>query len=598
MLMKKRKKVTKRCLAVVLSFLMLISAITPVNAAQVTPTSSDVEITKNIKDIQTAGFYSAALMNNGDLWTWGSMAAMDKYNAIDSTLYKPKTPAIFMKNVKEFVFTDTYYAAIKNDGTLWMWGCDTNGELGIGACEVNNTVPKQVKIPERVKKVILSNKGWNKSAAITEDGNLYMWGNNSSFGLGIGEDSSNSKNYNTPQKVNGISEVCGVSVSGETTTALTNSGEVYVWGNAYGYTDSLTHSTPERIKNIENISDKIVKVQYTQAGYTALTSKGDLYAWYYSYLNEDYAGRKDSEDKALPRIILSNVKSYESGTTSFAITNSGELYSWGSNEKGETGTGSYGNDSGENYYVSKPTKMSISNVKEIVKTENFKGISGAYAAITNDKKLYMWGSNDFGIFGNGKGHNTGHYASNNYYLVEPKPVKIADNVKTAAYYSYERVFYLKNDKSLWANGLARYGVQGDFDTKNVSNNIFHLTPVLVTLKKQTSNVGSQTKPSTSKPVVVTTTRLTKVQNLKGKKAKIIWKKNTKVTGYQVQYCLKKNFKSGVKTVNIKKNKTTTTTIKKLKKKKTYYVRIRCFKKSGKKTIYSKWSSMKSVKIKK
>lgn len=54
--MKKRKKVTKRCLAVVLSFLMLISAITPVNAAQVTPTSSDVEITKNIKDIQTAGF--------------------------------------------------------------------------------------------------------------------------------------------------------------------------------------------------------------------------------------------------------------------------------------------------------------------------------------------------------------------------------------------------------------------------------------------------------------------------------------------------------------------------------------------------------------
>lgn len=209
----------------------------------------------------------------------------------------------------------------------------------------------------------------------------------------------------------------------------------------------------------------------------------------------------------------------------------------------------------------------------------------------------MWGSNDFGIFGNGKGHNTGHYASNNYYLVEPKPVKIADNVKTAAYYSYERVFYLKNDNSLWANGLARYGVQGDFDTKNVSNNIFHLTPVLVTLKKQTSNVGSQTKPSTSKPVVVTTTRLTKVQNLKGKKAKIIWKKNIKVTGYQVQYCLKKNFKSGVKTVNIKKNKTTTTTIKKLKKKKTYYVRIRCFKKSGKKTIYSKWSSMKSVKIK-
>lgn len=62
--------------------------------------------------------------------------------------------------------------------------------------------------------------------------------------------------------------------------------------------------------------------------------------------------------------------------------------------------------------------------------------------------------------------------------------------------------------------------------------------------------------------------------------------------------MKKNFKSGVKTVNIKKNKTVSATIKKLKKKKTYYVRIRYMKKSGKKTIYSKWSSVKKVKIKK
>ena len=86
--------------------------------------------------------------------------------------------------------------------------------------------------------------------------------------------------------------------------------------------------------------------------------------------------------------------------------------------------------------------------------------------------------------------------------------------------------------------------------------------------------------------------------MKGKKAKVTWKKNTKAAGYQIQYFMKKNFKSGVKTINIKKNKTTTTTIKKLKKKKTYYVRIRCSQKSGKKTIYSKWSSVKKVTIKK
>lgn len=653
---KRRKRMIKQCLSFALSLVMALTIVTPVKAAQqqYVPTQEDIEITKNIKDIQTAGYYSAALMKNGDLWTWGSMAAMDKYHAIDSSLYTPKTPSVFMTNVKEFVLTDTYYAAIKNDGTLWMWGCDTNGELGIGDCELNNFFPRQVNIPKRVKKVILSNKGWNKTAAITEDGDLYMWGDNSAYGLGIGENSDNSKSYNTPQKVNGISDVSDVSICGSTTTAITSSGKVYAWGNIYEYMDQMTHYTPEEVKNIEHISGQITKIQFSQAGYTVLTENGDLYAWYYSDMDENYAGRNDSEDKTIPKMILSNIKSYESGTTSFAVTKSGEVYSWGLNSKGEAGLGTYGNSSWEDSYVLTPTKMNISNVNEIVKTENFKGISGAYAAITNDKKLYMWGSNFYGIFGNGKEPNTGAYDSKKFYMVEANPVQIADQVKNASYYSYESSFYLKTDGSLWASGNARYGVLGEQRDEDVTQNEFYRNPILITLKgkspsltvkddnnsgitdsgepdsgdiddgdhgsnqkpdqgnkdnagdKQQDQVGGQIKPSTSatkKPstttaITVSGTNILKVQNIKGKKAKIRWKKNTKAAGYQIQYSMKKNFKSGVKTVNIKKNKTVSATIKKLKKKKTYYVRIRCMKKSGMKTIYSKWSSVKKVKIKK
>lgn len=652
---KRRKRMIKQCLSFTLSLVMALTIVTPVKAAQqqYVPTQEDIEITKNIKDIQTAGYYSAALMKNGDLWTWGSMAAMDQYHAIDSSLYTPKTPSVFMTNVKEFVLTDTYYAAIKNDGTLWMWGCGTNGELGIGDCELNNFSPRQVNIPKRVKKVILSNKGWNKTAAITEDGDLYMWGDNSAYGLGIGENSDNSKSYNTPQKVNGISDVSDVSICGSTTTAITSSGKVYAWGNIYEYMDQMTHYTPEEVKNIEHISGQITKIQFSQAGYTALTENGDLYAWYYSD-DENYAGRNDSEDKTIPKMILSNIKSYESGTTSFAVTKSGEVYSWGLNSKGEAGLGTYGNSSWEDSYVLTPTKMNISNVNEIVKTENFKGISGSYAAITNDKKLYMWGSNFYGIFGNGKEPNTGAYDSKNFYMVEANPVQIADQVKNASYYSYESSFYLKTDGSLWASGNARYGVLGEQRDEDVTQNEFYRNPILITLKgkspsltvkddnnsgitdsgepdsgdiddgdhgsnqkpdqgnkdnagdKQQDQVGGQIKPSTpatKKPstttaITVSGTNILKVQNIKGKKAKIRWKKNTKAAGYQIQYSMKKNFKSGVKTVNIKKNKTVSATIKKLKKKKTYYVRIRCMKKSGKKTIYSKWSSVKKVKIKK
>ena len=78
-----------------------------------------------------------------------------------------------------------------------------------------------------------------------------------------------------------------------------------------------------------------------------------------------------------------------------------------------------------------------------------------------------------------------------------------------------------------------------------------------------------------------------------------WKKQaTETTGYEVQYSTDKNFASGNKTINVKKNKTTSSTIKKLKAKKKYYVRVRTYKTVNGAKIYSEWSSTKKVTTKK
>ena len=119
-----------------------------------------------------------------------------------------------------------------------------------------------------------------------------------------------------------------------------------------------------------------------------------------------------------------------------------------------------------------------------------------------------------------------------------------------------------------------------------------------TMSSTSTSVGSVTQSSTTKNTQPAAVKLLSTKNQKGKKIKVTWKKNTKANGYQVQYSMKKNFKSSVKNITIKKNKTTSTVLKKLKKKKTYYVRVRTYKKLGKKTYYSKWSNIKSVKIKK
>ena len=93
-------------------------------------------------------------------------------------------------------------------------------------------------------------------------------------------------------------------------------------------------------------------------------------------------------------------------------------------------------------------------------------------------------------------------------------------------------------------------------------------------------------------------KISSVKSSKKKTAVVTWKKVSDASGYIIEYSTSKKFtKKTTKTVKIKKGKTLKTTLKKLKSKKKYYIRIKAYKTVGKKTVYSSYSSVKSVKIK-
>ena len=75
---------------------------------------------------------------------------------------------------------DHHSAAIKTDGSLWMWGYNKYGEVGDGSTEDRYT---PVKIMDGVQSVSL---GWCHSAAIKKDGSLWVWGYNLYGQLGDG----------------------------------------------------------------------------------------------------------------------------------------------------------------------------------------------------------------------------------------------------------------------------------------------------------------------------------------------------------------------------------------------------------------------------
>ena len=101
----------------------------------------------------------------------------------------------------------------------------------------------------------------------------------------------------------------------------------------------------------------------------------------------------------------------------------------------------------------------------------------------------------------------------------------------------------------------------------------------------------------SKAATPAATKITSVKA--GKKSLTIkWKKVKKnSSGYIVQCSTSKKFKKNVKTVNINKATKTKTTVKKLKSGKKYYVRVRTFRSFNGTKFKSKWSKVKSKKVK-
>ncbi len=117
----------------------------------------------------------------------------------------------------------------------------------------------------------------------------------------------------------------------------------------------------------------------------------------------------------------------------------------------------------------------------------------------------------------------------------------------------------------------------------------------ITIKATASGYNDKTLKVTVK-VSPSKASAPSLKTLRGRKLKVSWKKDSRATGYQVQYCTSRAFKKGVKTITITKNKTVTKTIPKLARGKRYYVRVRAYKsvKVNKKTqkLYGAWSSVK------
>ncbi len=297
--------------------------------------------------------------------------------------------------------------ALKQDGTVWSWGQNNNGELGLGNTTEYSEPQQIIDIKEKITDV---KTGYYHSIALTEKGEVYTWGYNGNGQLGNGtrEDSL------VPVKVTGLENIAKIDAYKYITIALTQNGEVYVWGSGYG-------AKPVKL----NFTRKIIDVS------------GNL------VLAENRKAYNLDETKSYGKDLIKVVAGYNHY---LGLTSDGEVYAWGSNSYGQLGNGNNTSSSTAVKVVTPDGKSNMTNIVDI-------SAGDSYSIITDkDGKVYT-----FGYYGDYRTANTVH--SN-------KPVEIQDLYKTELVAASEggHTAIVDWDGNVYTVGLNDYGQLGLKDT--------------------------------------------------------------------------------------------------------------------------------------
>ncbi|KAJ9558736.1 hypothetical protein OSB04_013350 [Centaurea solstitialis] len=239
-------------------------------------------------------------------------------------------------NLREIACGGAHTLFLTDAGNVYAAGLNDYGQLGLSDGRSYTLDPLEVSgLPEDIVKI---SAGYYHSSAITESGELYMWGKNSSGQLGLGRKAA--KVIPVPNKVDFLNEVPVkmAALGSDHSIAVTENGEVLSWGGGeygrlghghnsslLGFLSSTSEYTPRLIKGLEGIKIKSVAAGMLHSA--CIDENGSVFVFGEKAVQKLDGGLPFAEEVACGANHIC------------VITRGGELYTWGSNENGCLGTG-------------------------------------------------------------------------------------------------------------------------------------------------------------------------------------------------------------------------------------------------------------------
>jgi alpha-tubulin suppressor-like RCC1 family protein len=291
-------------------------------------------------EIAAASYASIAIKNDNTLWSWGyngyyQLGLGDNVNksspvqiGSDTTWYKVTA-------------ADTHRVAIKTNGTMWSWGQNTFGRLGISYNNSYENYPIQIGALTTWSKVFA---GGAHTAAIKTDGTLWMWGYGSSGQIG----NNNTADINSPVQVGALSDWANANVScgTEFTVAVKTNGTMWSWGkNGYGNLGDGTTVNKSSPVQVGSLTVWMSVATARESGY-AIKTDGTLWSWGQNYAGALGIGDTTARSSPVQVGALTNWAKVDGGNGGYwaaGIKTDGTLWTWGHNNVGQLGLGSSGN---------------------------------------------------------------------------------------------------------------------------------------------------------------------------------------------------------------------------------------------------------------
>lgn len=353
----------------------------------------------NVTSISAGGYNTIALKSDGTVWAWGSNT---DGQVGDGTRERRMIPvqAAGLSGVTAISSGRWHAAALRNDGTVWAWGSNVFVQQGNGFADDAVYFPNQVT---GLGDVVALSAGYQHTLALKRDGSVWGWGGNRFGELGL-DNSARNPFIKVPTPIPGLAGIDGVNAGFDLSFA-TSGGLVIGWGKnnyqqlASGTAQPDSQTTPVVVPGLENVS----AVTCGSAFNLALKDDGSLWAW--GRNNWGQLGDGTLVDRSSPVRVaglppMSAVSASPAGTNAtghvLALDRVGNVWVWGTNYYGQLGNGTLSFSNGNVFYSSVPLQVnSLAGITAVS--------AGVYhsLALTGTGQVLAWGDNSFGELGDG-----------------------------------------------------------------------------------------------------------------------------------------------------------------------------------------------------